>query len=360
MIFFVIVLLAIILFSAKTEGINSFNSEYITKDATNSIKGIFVILILLSHAKGYIHLAGIFDTAYIHFRTHVNQMVVAMFLFYSGYGIMEQIKKREFTYIKSIATKRFPNLFLNYDISVLLFALMWLCLGKPKPIKDILIALTAWEGIGNSSWYIFDTLILYIITFISFFAVKKHNKRKHQIIYASVMTGLIIGFIVLLMALRPNETYWFNTIIIYASGIWYSLYKEQIESLLMKSNRNYFTCFLIIVAIYAVTFIFRWKSLIIYEIWGLSFTFGLTLITMKAKIKNRFLEWFGKHVFSIYILQRIPMIVLQYLGVAKFNKYVFVILSIAITCAMAVVFDYLTGKLSGLIWKNKKEIKQAS
>nr|MDD5837941.1 hypothetical protein [Eubacteriales bacterium] len=40
------------------------------------------------------------------------------------------------------------------------------------------------------------------------------------------------------------------------------------------------------------------------------------------------------------------------------HKYIFLIASFAITTAMALLFDLVTGKLSALIWKPKKEIKQ--
>lgn len=360
MIFFVIVLLLVIFSAAKAEGVNKFNGEYITRDATNNIKGIFVILILFSHAKSYLELGGIYDKPYLELQGHLNQMVVAMFLFYSGYGIMEQIKKREFSYIMSIPKKRFPNLLINFDISILLFALMWLCLGKPVTVKQLLIALVAWEGIGNSSWYIFVTFMLYIITFISFFFIKWFKKRWQQFIYLVVLTGLSVGLVLGLKYTHPKDPYWYNTAILYALGFWYSFFKDEIEKVIMKNDIIYFIAGAGLTGAYLFSYIHRWDSFYMFTIWGVLFTLGITLITMKVKIESNLLKWFGEHIFSIYILQRIPMIILKEYGVAGRHKYVFVILSIAVTCAMAVVFDYLTGKLSGLIWKNKKEIKQAS
>lgn len=96
MIFFVLILLLLIFNKTEISKPGEFNKDYISPDGTLAIKGIFVALILLSHGKGYIELGGIYDEPYIALQNHLNQMVVAMFLFYSGYGMMESMKKKQF------------------------------------------------------------------------------------------------------------------------------------------------------------------------------------------------------------------------------------------------------------------------
>ncbi len=354
MTFFVLVLLLIVFSSAKYEKHNEFNLDYIARDATNNIKGIFVILILFSHAKDYLTLGGIYDTPYLKMQGHLSQMVVAMFLFYSGYGIMEQIKKREFSYIMSIAKKRFPSLLINFELAVSLFIILWLVRGKTLSVKQVVFTLSAWDGVGNSSWYIFVTFCLYIFTFISFFAIKWFNKKWHHLIYLTAFSGLTVLLVVVLAKFKVGQSWWFNTAILFPLGMWYSYFKDTIEKVLMKNDMLYYTALAVAVALYLFTYIHRSDRFISYELWAIMFTLGLTLITMKVKIESNLLKWFGEHIFSIYILQRIPMIILKDIGVADRHKYIFVILSIAVTCAMAEIFDVLTGKLSKRIWKDKK------
>ncbi len=355
MIFFVFVLLLIIFSSAEYEKHNEFNSDYITRDATNNIKGIFVILILFSHARGYFTLSGTYDELYLKFQGHLGQMVVAMFLFYSGYGIMEQIKKREFGYIMSIPKKRFPNLLINFDIAVILFTVLWLILGKELTVKTFLLALVAWEGIGNSSWYIFVTFALYIITFISFFGIKRFSKKWQQFIYLLLLTALSVVLLLVLRKYKSAEPWWYNTLILYALGFWYSFFKDIIEKIMLKNDIIYYSAFAVLITAYLYSNLQKPKGLEFYTIWAMLFTIGITVITMKVKIESNLLKWFGEHIFSIYILQRIPMIILKELGVADRHKYIFLIVSIVATCAMAEIFDVLTGKLSGLIWKQNKK-----
>ena len=63
------------------------------------------------------------------------------------------------------------------------------------------------------------------------------------------------------------------------------------------------------------------------------------------RIYNPVLEWLGTHVFSIYMLQRIPMIVLDHLGCIESHKYISLIVVFAVTLPMAVLFDKATGRI---------------
>ena len=78
-------------------------------------------------------------------------------------------------------------------------------------------------------------------------------------------------------------------------------------------------------------------------------------LTMKVSFRSKVLSWFGEHVFSIYILQRIPMILLSRSGLAAQNRYGFILGVLVITMFLALVFDYLVGKLDQQIlkWRGK-------
>lgn len=353
MIFFVLILLLLIFNKAEISKAGEFNKGYISPDGTLAIKGIFVALILLSHGKGYIQLGGIYDDAYTAMQNHLNQMVVAMFLFYSGYGMMESVKKKQFEYIKSIPTKRFPNLLLNYDLAVLLFFIMDWAIGKPQTIKNLLISFTAWNGIGNSSWYIFVIFAMYIITFIVFLPKAFSNSKVIEFFSLVAMTGLAIA---LVFALKKADKpgFWYNTALLFVIGFWYSYFKEAIEKIVMKNDIFYTIALAGVVFVYIYSYLHRWDRLLMYTLWGICFCALMILLSMKISLRNEILKFLGSHVFSIYIIQRIPMIVLDSFGVSERHKYIFLIASFALTVAMALIFEFFTNKLSSLIWKPKK------
>ena len=76
---------------------------------------------------------------------------------------------------------------------------------------------------------------------------------------------------------------------------------------------------------------------------------------VKVQIGNGILEFFGSHVFSIYILQRLPMIILQKMGFAASHKYLYVVLCFFATIAMAVLFDLAMDRLDGVLFTRRRE-----
>ena len=114
MLFVLIILIMIITASSKAASKNEFITEYLSISNTLSIKGIFVLLVLLSHYSQYVSLSSDYDKPYLALQSHLNQLVVAMFLFYSGFGIMEQIRTKGFSYVKTVPTKRFFEIIVEF------------------------------------------------------------------------------------------------------------------------------------------------------------------------------------------------------------------------------------------------------
>ena len=97
---------------------------------------------------------------------------------------------------------------------------------------------------------------------------------------------------------------------------------------------------------YCIAYVYRWKYGIEgYTIWAVLFTIVFLMITMKFSFKSDLVGWFGDHVFSIYILQRIPMMVLSHWGLFVSRKYIYLLLSILFTVILAVLFEKFTKML---------------
>ena len=114
----------------------------------NVIKGIFILLVFLSHIQPYILQSGYVFTGIdgkILKLFDIGQSVVAMFLFYSGYGIHRQILKRGEEYVQKIPVHRMLNTLLNFDVAVLVFLLLNFLLRMPITPVNTLLALTGWD-----------------------------------------------------------------------------------------------------------------------------------------------------------------------------------------------------------------------
>lgn len=76
-----------------------YNIRYMDFDRTTSMKGLFILFVFLSHANNYFNsssefTSNILNKPYSVFQSFLGQGIVVMFLVYSGYGVMESIKKR--------------------------------------------------------------------------------------------------------------------------------------------------------------------------------------------------------------------------------------------------------------------------
>lgn len=94
MIYVLAAALFVFLCGAKFVKSGEFNSDYMSKDTTGAINGIFVLLVFMCHISGYMKLGGSSDTIWLDLKSWLGQLVVVTFLFYSGYGMMCSIMKK--------------------------------------------------------------------------------------------------------------------------------------------------------------------------------------------------------------------------------------------------------------------------
>lgn len=330
---FLLILLAVSCYGMK---ISSFHPDFLSVRSTTAIKGVFAILILLSHTKGYLILGqGIFDSVFIFTMKYLKQLIVVVYFFYSGYGIMESIKYKD-NYIHGFFKKRFLKTLFHFDLAVSLFLIMQFIIGNRVDAVDFLGCWIGWRSIGNSCWFIFVILSLYLITYLSFISWELiFSSRWLPAITVSVLSAGLWLF----LRLVKQEYWWYDTIAAFPAGIWFSLLKNQKPVVSIGHN--------LLLTITIVSFFILWRHFIGIDIYGIcAILFSLTLvsITLWVKLDNLALQWLGKHCFSIYMLQRIPMIVFSHFGLQD-NKYLFSILVIASALLLAWGFTKLTDAL---------------
>ena len=82
----------------------------------------------------------------------------------------------------------------SIDIAVLLYLIVNSVFGKTFPVKQVLLALAAYSSVGNSDWYIFAVLGLYLIVFAAFMlATNLFPEFEHSGLLAGVFA--VIGHI---------------------------------------------------------------------------------------------------------------------------------------------------------------------
>lgn len=327
------------------------HTDYCFKATTTAVNGIFVVMVFFRHLNTYLQVSAAdpLQKQWATVNGFLGQLIVVSFLFYSGYGIFCSIEKKGTPYVRRMFPHHFLRLFVHFDVCVLLFALVNVLLHRQMSGKDLLLALTTYTSIGNSNWYITAVLLLYICTMAAFLCF-----RRHPLPALVLVTVLCIGCVFGQIKLhRPD--YCYNTMVVFPLGMWYRYLQPKIDALLQRSGLVYSLAVCGTLLVFGFSGKYLKRGVEFYSLWACAFAGLLVLLTMKIKPGNSVLTFLGSHVFSIYILQRIPMMVLSRLGFAA-KPLQFLALSFACTVVIALLFDQITGKLDPYLfdWSRKK------
>ena len=341
--FWLILLLAV--YDAKISKKGCF-PDYISQKSIQPIKGIFILLVFISHFVQYVQLKGVWDSPYFEVRKFLGQLVVVPFLFYSGSGMAESIRVKGQSYVKSMPGKRIAKVLFQFGVAVALFLLLQFTRGVRYDWHRVILAFTGWVSVGNSNWYIFAIVCMYLITWISYTVF-----RKGKLPPLLCATALLCVYVVVMKLVKDQEL-WCNTALAYLAGMWFAAYREQFEKLVFSGDKSYFTY---LIRTFAAFLFARqyWSKLVVYGITSVLFALLIVMFTAKFQITNRFLAYCGEHLFSLFILQRIPMIALDNRPIEG-HPYLYLLVCLALTFLMSAVFDNLTAKAWTALTVRKK------
>ena len=313
------------------------NHDYLSLDGTNAIKGVFAIIILCSHMGGYLTLDDSFgNRTYTHTMFYLGQTMVAPYLFYSGFGIFYSFRHKT-RYSSGFFKNRFLKILLHFDLAILLFLIVQAFLPIRYPALNYLLCWIGWESIGNSNWFVFVILSLYLIAFCGLLL-----DTKNGLILITIVCFLSALLWIFLQFVAHKENWWIDTIAAFPLGMLFCAGKDNIDALLSK-----FRGIWLAMTVCLSTGFVIWHHLHGVDVYGIcSCLFCLIIVfaSMKIIIGNPVLKWLGKNAFSIYILQRLPMLVLSHFGV-NLQPSIFIPVSIVVTLPLAQGFTSLTTRI---------------
>lgn len=336
---YLLLLLAVCCFGMK---VTPFRQDALSVSTTTAIKGIFAIIILFSHTKSYLDLSfSIPDRAFGWSMRYLGQLMVAPYFFYSGYGIMESIRHKA-DYVNGFFKKRILKTWFHFILAVLLFLILQSILGNRFETKQYVLCWIAWEDIGNSAWFVFTILSLYLVTYGVMLLQKRFCKSESFV--AILVSLLTVGLWLVLYPVKAEEHWWYDTLLVFPAGMWFSLLKEKVTPL---SHRPW-----VMLSVLSLLVFLLWRHFLgidPYGICSILFILALTAVISFVRIDNAILQWLGKHCFPIYILQRIPMIALS--NTALVNKsLLFTGIILVSSVLLAWVFTKVTDRLDAKLF----------
>lgn len=190
-------------------------------------------------------------------------------------------------------------------------------------------------SVGNSNWYIFAILCMYLSSYVAAMITSDYKK---QLFLVSVFACIYFSTLVYLGF--PSRFY--CTIMCYPFGTFLSIYKDKILKLIKERE---WIVGIICVLLIGATYKFRAND-IIMNISSIEFVLFIVWFLYFFEIKNNVLYFLGQHGFSIFILQRIPAILItRHISFEGGYKYPIILIDFVITIIISVLFDLVLDKV---------------
>ena len=349
MLIFIIILIAILFSGMKLYGKNEFDGNYLSHSNTATVNAIFSVLIFLSHSSQYVTLNGTLDTPYIAMRSWLSQLVVVTYLFFSGYGIMESIRNKGRSYVKAMPKNRLFKLWYQFAIMVVMYIIVNFIVHRKLTLFDAFFAFTGYTSIGNSNWYMLVTFLMYIFIFVAFII-----SGKHRILGLAITCLLTLGYVAIMLYTKHLELRYYDTVLCFPLGMLYSAAKPYIDKILTKNDLVWTIAAAGIFTVFMFFSQNRADSVYHRICFLTTAPLVISVLMMKINIKSSILDWFAGHIFSFFMLQRIPMMLLKRFGFAK-QPFFFIVICFVGTVLLATAFDMFIEKIDPIIFRKKKK-----
>ena len=309
------------------------------------MNGVFIWLVFLRHFSQYHPTMGGMD-AWLLEHDCLGQLIVAPFFFFSGWGIMSSLQKKGKGYVRQLVQSRFPGLWVKFAIAVLLFAMLQWLLGVEYPWQRVMISLTGWKSVGNSAWFVFMTLLLYLWVAVAFCMVPPQK----QWLGIGAMVLLVGGTVYVFGMLKP--LYWYNTLLCFPAGmVWLLLHKKLSEKILQCGWLASLVCVPAGWWLYmhgggmakGLPLLSFWCGNMLVNAGAVLFALGVALLTgsislaaPRLSVFGRILAWCGgPALFYLYIYQRMPMLVGAHFGIHDSSPMLYALVCIVMTVLIA-------------------------
>lgn len=313
-----IILPCIVLFRSK---FINYNEEFLSIGNTNIIKGISVVVVILYHITLFCNSNKELDLVF----GQAGFLVVAIFLFVSGYRLMIQYSKKD-NYFKGFWKKIFKLYIIFIVSNIIVTVINNLFLDTNHGIKDILLSSLNFKfANGRELWFVAIIIFMYL----SFYVCYKLNKEK----------GLLLMFLatviyIVLCKLFGKGMWWYNTSFCFSIGILFAKYEHYIYEFY---KNNYWIKLILISCLFLVTmFINRGK--ILQFIIPVIFIILVTMILIKIKLKSNIISFINGISFEMYLVHLVILQVAFKEPIARNSIYLVLLFPIMILVSLVIQY----------------------
>jgi peptidoglycan/LPS O-acetylase OafA/YrhL len=288
-----LIAIAVLYFSgARKIKCNHLDTSAFNLQTTMPLRGLLAIMIVICHVcsqRTQMPLSSeIGGLAYV---------VVAIFFFLSGYGLMTSLSKKGDSYLENFLNKRFLKLLPIFIIC----NIVYICstVNYPPPfwsngLIHILTNLLQGTVPFPYSWFIYAILWFYIVFYVSCRLVSENSFRALLITAATIVSSVILYMI-------DFGYYWYVSSIAFGLGTIVVVQEEHVKNVFVKYGPYVIATIVAIIGV-AMTL----HNALVQQI-ALSCIFPLLIyalaIVNRLNISNAILNFCGKISLEIYLAQ---------------------------------------------------------
>ena len=333
-IYFIVLLILFVYGMKPVVPLTSFNKNYNSITTSKNLRGWLTLAIIMHHLA-----LRTTDGILFHQLYRVGVLTVAMFFFFSGYGVQKSYMVSS-EYKKHFLLRRIPPILFTYIIVTALFWIMYATQGEILSVQDIILAIINGYPIVTYSWYIINIFIFYFVFWLLMF------------IYGTNYSGMIVGacvwdaLYVVFCIKMGYGSWWYNATHLLVVGMIWAAYEEKIMCYFQKHYK-------ILAPLIWITFLGMFSFTdklgnanlrnILSMICAVLFVLSVLAFTMKFEIGNPVLSFLGKCSLEIYLVQGLFIQGLRSNTVYIQNEALWCLLVIVGSIALGAVLNYLLG-----------------
>ena len=330
----------------------NYNKDYLSRENTNCLKGIFAFCVILHHLSQNVHIYDYSVVASIF--QFMGYLSVAVFFFFSGYGLVFSYDKRT-DYIKLFPKSRLLDFYFKYLVIIAIYFIYDIIFGVEISL-DILLKTFFFGGtIVANGWYFQTLLVVYLLFFLIFKLFKNTNTQ----IFAYGL-GLIC-FCVLTVYLNIDLIV-IECVFCVLFGMLWARKKEKIDKLFFGNRKSFFyfcvvlMCFSFTLVLWNIINVGYLVVLFIKFLSAIFFVIMVCFIANYINLKNKLTVFLGNYFLELYAFHGMFIKLFRNVFLIK-NDYIIIVLVISSSLVFAFIMHPLFNSISKVL-KNGLRVKK--
>lgn len=343
---FFLLLLFLVFFRCNIAPKGTTFSDSLSYKSTLPIRGFAAISVVFTHI-------GIYPCY------HHGFLLVALFFFFSGIGLLYSFKNKA-NYLRGFLPKRFAAILIPWwsatVIYIIYFSLSGISLSPTQILQSFANPLYNVYHVITPSWYLVTSLFFYLLFFFSY----KFLNSKWAFLFMS------LGFIAYVLIFKHLDSRWTNSCITFIMGF-FVMEIPFFKKILLQNNfksfspRFFYTLKMLLATLLTIIFYAtnyykfpaNWISCI-------AFVCFVVLFLQKVKIRSKILNFLGKISLEIYMIHFIIIFIISKINSAgnpewKQNVFSFNIesfyLSTLLVLSLTIILAFALNKLNSFLIK---------